>query len=641
MIDGLANLDPLIIVGAVLAGCIALALWPGRAIAARVARRAPLPKARVAALLGFLFMLWFFLGVCLALYGGRAQTGVKLSLLLSATLLLGIPLIALVGYALARRFRAPRWCLAGAGFGLLLIALTVTASLIWNAGGWPPLAYAARNQHLGMVRALFALGMNPNRADRFQFRPLDYAASRDDNALALLLLEHGAEADANNGAALSIAVWSGRPHIVSLLLARGAKVEHRDARGWTSLMYALEMCNTPVIEVLLAGGAARSYHGEDRLAAVRAACARGEPAVITRLLHQEELRNRLLGSELAKELYYAAGEGDREAVADLIEAGADVNARQFASTPLIVAEQNGHLEMLDLLIERGADVNGCDKSKRTALMYAAMAGREAILGALLAHGAKVDALDSSGRTALMEACQSGRTQTARLLLNAGADTSLRDNNLADALTLACRANHTEIVQLLGGSCEKAVLDEGRSGSWGPSEMRREILRQRATGLENELFQAVSDGDIDHVTRVLASGWPINRKSEVVVGGTVLLWAAYCDRPEIVKLLIERGADLNLPSDQGVTPLIEASQMGHAEVVKVLLATGADANRQTGKGWTALMWSVEGGHFEVVHMLLDAKARIDLRNNRDETALAVATRLHRADLRTLLQSHGAR
>jgi ankyrin repeat protein len=193
------------------------------------------------------------------------------------------------------------------------------------------------------------------------------------------------------------------------------------------------------------------------------------------------------------------------------------------------------------------------------------------------------------------------------------------------------------VQLLGGSCEKATRDGRQTGNFGPPEIRREMVRQRATGVEQELFQAVSDGNAERVSAMLASAWPVNRKSEVVVGGTVLLWAAYCDRPQIVSLLIAHGADLNLPSDQGSTPLIEAAKMGHAEVVGVLLAAGADANRQTGKGWTALMWSVEGGHAAVVRMLLNAGAGIEVRNNRGETALDIATRLRRDELRAILQS----
>ncbi len=640
MIDGIANLDPLVIAGVVLAGLVALALWPGLALAAHAVRREPLPAARVATLLGLLFPLWLFLGASLLLHAGRTQQGVPLSLLLSAVLLLGVPLLALVAYALARRLRAPGWGIAGASSALALVALAVSAALVWNAGGWPPLAYAARHGHPGMARTLLAFGMSPNRSDRFHARPLQYAAARADVELASLLLANGAGADADDGAALFAAVWSGRPHVVSLLLARGVDLGRRSANGWTPLMYALARCDAPVVDALLAGGALPSYHGADRLAAVRAACALGKQAVVTRLLHQEELRNTLPAATLAKELGYAAGRGDRVAVEDLLEAGADVNATQVGRTPLIAAVRNGHSEIIDLLVGRGANVDGRDGDGRTALTHAAIAGRERMLRALFKNGATIDAVDSFGRTALMEACQLGRADVVRLLLDAGADTSLRDHHLADALTLACRAERAEIVRLLGGSCEETALGGRRSASWGLAEVRREMVRQRATGVEKELFQAVSDGGLERVRAVLASGWPVNQKSEVVVGGTVLLWAAYCGRPEITTLLLERGADVNLPSDQGTTPLIEAAKMGHAEVVRALLRAGADANRQTGKGWTALIWSVEGGHLEVVRLLLDANARVDLRNNRGETALDVATRLGREDLLALLRSHGA-
>jgi TPR repeat protein len=121
----------------------------------------------------------------------------------------------------------------------------------------------------------------------------------------------------------------------------------------------------------------------------------------------------------------AARNGESEKVRDLLEYGADVNAKnENGFTALMFAATLGHAEVVDILIKAGADVNAESSERTTALMGAATTGEAEIARVLIRAGADLNASSTFGDNALRTALDMGRTNVVQALLDAGADVSV-------------------------------------------------------------------------------------------------------------------------------------------------------------------------------------------------------------------------
>ena len=133
-----------------------------------------------------------------------------------------------------------------------------------------------------------------------------------------------------------------------------------------------------------------------------------------------------------------------------------------------------------------------------------------------------------------------------------------------------------------------------------------------------LVLAVKEGNIDPVKGLLAQGVsPDTRDGD---GVPVLMWASEGGYAEIVKLLLDDGADVNAErTKDGTTVLMETAEEGHAGIVKLLLENGAEVNSKRKKdGITALMEAADKCHDEIVGMLLDKGADPDSQMTKDGT-----------------------
>jgi len=143
----------------------------------------------------------------------------------------------------------------------------------------------------------------------------------------------------------------------------------------------------------------------------------------------------------AAHLMSAACDGDIKKATNLLELGVDVNATDgMSNSALTLAEgckRDGtptRVQLVELLIAKGAEVNHRESDGRTALMYAAENGDTQAVNALLRSGASVNLADNEGETALMKAAASSCTEeTVAALLSAGADLNVRDHKGRNAL----------------------------------------------------------------------------------------------------------------------------------------------------------------------------------------------------------------
>ena len=268
-------------------------------------------------------------------------------------------------------------------------------------------------------------------------------------------------------------------------------------------------------------------------------------------------------------LMHAAIFGSPEAIRLLLDAGADVNAKNdFDATALLWAARDP--VKVGMLLARGANVNTQSKQGRTPLIVAAAGSAESVR-LLLARNAGVKAHDRMGTTALTEAALAGDVDTMRLLVERGADVNGEINVFQDfgstpLMAAASSANTAAVQYLLSkGAKVNTISSPAASVKNGPLGMQRM---------------------------------------------TALMKAAPSNDMEMIKALLDAGADVNLRDFRGMNALmlVVASERADARAVNLLLKAGADPNARSAMGETTLDWAEKFGNPEIVSLLRQANAR---------------------------------
>lgn len=156
-------------------------------------------------------------------------------------------------------------------------------------------------------------------------------------------------------------------------------------------------------------------------------------------------------------------------------------------------------------------------------------------------------------------------------------------------------------------------------------------------LNKQLVGAAEIGDFDGVKSALGYGAEINIRDDL--NRTALMWAtSYC-YIDIVRLLLEREADIS--ASNGATVLMIAAENGNTEILDMLLDNGADIEHKDSYGYTALMYAAWNGKVDALRLLLDRGANIEANDNLFATALIYAARCDRVETVQLLLERGAK
>jgi len=147
-------------------------------------------------------------------------------------------------------------------------------------------------------------------------------------------------------------------------------------------------------------------------------------------------------------LICAARDGELIMVRYYLWTGQDVNERVSGCTPLMEAAGNGHIEVVDLLVRRGAGLDLVDAQGNTALMWAAMQGNDQVVQHLIAKGVSLNHQNQEGETALTYAMRNNHPSLARLLVEAGADVNLENKYGETALVRAGQRGLSDMVRFL-------------------------------------------------------------------------------------------------------------------------------------------------------------------------------------------------
>jgi ankyrin repeat protein len=238
-------------------------------------------------------------------------------------------------------------------------------------------------------------------------------------------------------------------------------------------------------------------------------------------------------------------------------------AGDYPPASLLEAVLLGDRSAVENFIALGADVNAAEDDGTTPLMRAVHGRFPDIAKRLIDSGANVTARNRYGVTALYLAARGGDAATTRALLVAGIDANTSLPGGETALMTAARSGHTEVVGVLltGNSAVESLADLAGSAT----------APERSTGyaaVENAGYGSTQRGTIQR------NRADVNAR-EQRYGDTALMWAAVAGHVDVVRLLIEAGADVRAVDDEGVTALQLARANGHTEVAAALLAAGAN------------------------------------------------------------------
>ncbi|NXC39243.1 TANC1 protein, partial [Penelope pileata] len=317
----------------------------------------------------------------------------------------------------------------------------------------------------------------------------------------------------------------------------------------------------------------------------------------------------------------------------LILAGANVNYRTevLNNAPVLCVQSHlGHEEVVTLLLEFGAAIDGTSENGMTPLSYAAAAGHMNIVSLLCKRGAKADYLDKKGQCPLVHSALRGHCEILEYLLNVVWIASSQEQNslrksqaLQQALTAASSMGHCQVVcYILAIEKEHEIDINDTDALWG----------------ETALTAAAGRGKLDVCEFLLERGAVVTRANRR--GIPPLFCAVRQGHWQIAKLLLKHGSDVNLSDKQGRTPLMVASCEGHLSTVEFLLSEGADISSLDKEGLTALGWACLKGHREVVQYLVEQGATTDQTDKNGRTPLDLAAFYGDADIVQYLVEKGA-
>ena len=306
-----------------------------------------------------------------------------------------------------------------------------------------------------------------------------------------------------------------------------------------------------------------------------------------------------------------------------------INARgQKGAMPLHEAADAGQLSVARFLLANGADVNGRDDNNATPLHYAAWSGHKALCEVLLANGADPEAVGShwkfkigSGATPLHLAVRNGYQGVSETLLQHKANPNAQDGSRQTALHVAAARGHLALAELL--------LTRGADVNAADNKQTL------------PLHEAAGRGSVAMVKLFLSKGAAVDRaNTDLQLPLHTAVGNGSSSVSEIVRLLAEKGCDINARGHEGKTALHIAAERNAEEVMKAILELKPNVDVENGANWTPLLVAVGHNALRPAQLLLEAGANPNLLHSGWGTPLIAAISKKQFDMVALLLKHKA-
>ncbi len=476
--------------------------------------------------------------------------------------------------------------------------------------GATPLLVAVLADHPEVARILVDAGASTESRGPLGIGPLTAALDQDNPTLCQILLDAGADPNARSlgGPALHQAMEKGWLEVVQALLDGGADPEVRDRAGLTALMKAAALGQLDLVQRLLDAGA---NHQAVAGPAPTAPSNRGAGVDQAAVIEEENFDGGV-------DVYHDTDDFDEADTDDFDEdepedGGLFGQASPRGGTALHIASRQGALAIVNALLTAGADVNRTDARGRTPLLLAESGGHRDVADRLQEAGAvdRAEDREQIRQAQLVRAVAEGDSERVRQLLADGASPS----------TVAKAADDYQQVVASSGRMNVRFVESDFDMDMLTGEIEDEEAERRALR-EAEGADEADEDDEDPQARG---------------DRPVLMLAAEAGHVEVVRVLLEAGADPQAKVEGGMPPwdqtaLHLAAAKNRAEVIGMLIEAGAALDAKTrdmdGGGDTALHFAAEEGHREAVEALLKAGAPILLENESYQTPIQLAARSQR-------------
>jgi uncharacterized protein len=442
--------------------------------------------------------------------------------------------------------------------------------------------------------------------------------------LVFLLVGTGAAYAAT--ADVADAAMRGDRDAVRAALGRKADVNVAQIDGSTALHWAVERDDVEMVDLLIRAGARVTVRTREGVTPLQLAATNGSAPMIDRLLKAGADPNAALTPAGDTAVMLAARTGKPEAIRTLVEAGANVNAKENwgGTTALMWAVSEGHAEAVKVLLAAGADANARShyvaaangrgfegrtpvagradpKTEEfasgwlTPLMFAAREGDVELARILVGGGADINAAAGDGKTALALAIFNGNYEAASFLVANKADVNKADAQrftplfwAVDRRNMETAPNFPWMVTVDPMPLIRQLLDAGANPNALVNNTPRARMREGSPRIvfATALMRAAFAADLELVKLLLERGADpkiMSRDSETMLSAAAGLAFIHgyhrgrsdAERLQVVKLFVELGNDVNWPDDYGITPLMAAGNHGNVPIIQYLIDAGAD------------------------------------------------------------------
>lgn len=428
-----------------------------------------------------------------------------------------------------------------------------------------PLHLASMLSYQSMVRRLIAMKIDVNAKDVLGRTALHYAA----------LMGH-----------LEI--------VKELLWEEDMEINMKDLAGDTPLLLATKMRQKEVVEELLEENACSRKRNKLKDTALHIAIRNADESIVQLITAADDVDLEAKAKDSFTPLLLAAENGHLDIFKHLLIRGAEknvVNADEL--TPLHLAAKNGHVALAEFLIQNGADIECLSDDYSRPLHLAAEAGHVALVKMLLQYNANRESQNVYDQTSVIIASAAGNVETVRCLINHGVSLDQGNGNRWTALSLAASRGYLEIIEIL----LKAVESDKK-------------LKWEQADLNKALHAAIRGNHLSLVKRLLERGADIGSKD--CDGDSSLCNAMYASSVDMARFVLKYDVDVHHTNKQGRNALHLAIKKRLDERVELLIGARSDLNISDDWLSSHLNYAARDGTLASFSMLLDAIEDITIR-----------------------------
>lgn len=369
-------------------------------------------------------------------------------------------------------------------------------------------------------------------------------------------------------------------------------------------------------------------------------------SLFTQQEQKKQQATRMLWQAL--ENYEKINNGNITDIEQALKLGADINKKnKRGQTPLLFSLYNARFpsgilhasffKTAQLLIDNNADINIADENNHTPLMHTTFQNLVEITKSLIAKGAQINVEDNNNFTALVYSLFNGHTEITKLLFEETA-------NAKEALTRQDDKGQTPLEYILNDVNVEMIRFLIAKKASKKSEVRERIannpiLREKLQNIFYEILRSDQIGnDLELIKLIINCGADSNKPDEF--NNSPLHLAVSSNKIKIVKFLIAEGTNLDMRDNCGWTALHTAVHKDYLKIIELLIAKKPNIEAKTKGGERSLHLAAYNGSVEAIQILLSAGADIDAQDNDGCTALHLVSHNGNIKIAELLIKSGA-